>query len=390
MKTPYRVGATRGQASDSRVRGATRRVTLRNLFATLPGRRRDAAALVVSAHTDAWVHGAIDPVSGAATVLEAARRLSRASPPDGWRPERDVVFAFWDGEEYGMLGSTRWVEERLADLPARVAAFLYVDSSARALGLHGRRLARPRGQRSTRSSRRCRIPRRDGRSCPSRATVAAARASAATRRRSSVSAAFPARRSATAGAPTRCTTRATTTRCSRAATSIPAGACRPPSRASSPSGRRRSRTLRCRRGDSPKSADFLGKEIGGLGAGAAQPFPQKHELVSAVARFREAAVSWDDVGVAFRGARASDLEPIVLVRDGRVPGPSGRARLRALEPPPRALGRNGLRHGDAPGPEARAPRRRFDAAGSRAAPPGARRVRVEGCARRRASRRGVR
>ncbi len=60
------------------------------------------------------------------------RTSSRASRPDGWRPERDVVFAFWDGEEYGMLGSTHWVEERLADLPSKVAAFLYVDSSARA------------------------------------------------------------------------------------------------------------------------------------------------------------------------------------------------------------------------------------------------------------------
>jgi len=31
-----------------------------------------------------------------------------------------------------MLGSTHWVEERLGDLPSKVAAFLYVDSSARA------------------------------------------------------------------------------------------------------------------------------------------------------------------------------------------------------------------------------------------------------------------
>ncbi|MEO8056172.1 MAG: M28 family peptidase, partial [Acidobacteriota bacterium] len=130
MKTPYRVGATAGEARLS-IRGATRRGTLRNLFATLPGRRRDAAAIVVSAHTDAWVHGAIDPVSGAATVLETADVLARLAK-DGWRPERDVVFAFWDGEEYGMLGSTHWVEESLADLPSRVAAFLYVDSSARA------------------------------------------------------------------------------------------------------------------------------------------------------------------------------------------------------------------------------------------------------------------
>jgi N-acetylated-alpha-linked acidic dipeptidase len=132
MAVPYRLGTTKETV---RLRTHSRTVSrvLVNVTATLPGRRRDAAAVVLGAHTDAWVNGAVDPVSGAAVVLETAAALSTLAR-EGWKPERDVVFAFFDGEEYGMLGSTRWVERRLAaPAAAPLGAFLYVDSSVRAL-----------------------------------------------------------------------------------------------------------------------------------------------------------------------------------------------------------------------------------------------------------------
>lgn len=139
LRVPYRLGATR-ETVRLRTRSRTEPRVLLNVTATLPGRRRDAAALVVGGHTDAWVNGAVDPVSGAAVVLETAAALS-ALVKEGWKPERDVVFALFDGEEYGMLGSTRWVEQRLAAPAATgrsaapMGAFLYVDSSVRALDL---------------------------------------------------------------------------------------------------------------------------------------------------------------------------------------------------------------------------------------------------------------
>jgi hypothetical protein len=58
-------------------------------------------------------------------------------------------------------------------------------------------------------------------------------------------------------------------------------------------------------------AEFLRKEVEGLRAGGAEPFPRKHDLLAAAARFREAAVEWDGVGGAFRGARADEIEPLV-------------------------------------------------------------------------------
>ena len=131
LEVPYRLGATR-ETVRLRTRSRTEGRMLRNVTAVLAGRRREAGAVVVGAHTDAWVNGAVDPVSGVAAVLETAAALS-VLVHDGWRPERDIVFTLFDGEEYGMLGSTLWVEGRLAARAPPMTAFLYVDSTVRAL-----------------------------------------------------------------------------------------------------------------------------------------------------------------------------------------------------------------------------------------------------------------
>jgi N-acetylated-alpha-linked acidic dipeptidase len=81
-------------------------------------------------HYDAWVNGAVDPGSGAAVVLEVADVLSRLAEK-GWQPTRGVLFALWDGEEWGMLGSTAWLEAHLGGAGLTVAAAINVDSVAR-------------------------------------------------------------------------------------------------------------------------------------------------------------------------------------------------------------------------------------------------------------------
>ena len=135
MTAPYRLGESRTPVRLS-ARGAMRHANVRNIFALLPGTDPALPPLLLFAHYDAWVHGTVDPCSGAATVLEAASALA-ALRQRAWKPTRSVLFAFWDAEEYGMIGSTKWVEERLANLPGEVAAALYVDSSFRARGFMG-------------------------------------------------------------------------------------------------------------------------------------------------------------------------------------------------------------------------------------------------------------
>jgi len=130
LDAPYTLGPGLARARMT-VRGKAVRASLRNVLATIPGGDPRAAPVVLGSHIDAWVHGAVDPSSGAAAVLEVATVLA-ALADRGWTPSRPVMFAFFDGEEFGMLGSTRWFETRLtgAELPA--LAFLNVDSAVRA------------------------------------------------------------------------------------------------------------------------------------------------------------------------------------------------------------------------------------------------------------------
>ncbi|KAF1833853.1 Zn-dependent exopeptidase [Decorospora gaudefroyi] len=83
--------------------------------------------VVLGNHRDAWVAGgAGDPNSGSAALNEVIRSFGAAMAL-GWRPMRTIVFASWDGEEYGLIGSTEWVEEYLPWLSASAIAYLNVD-----------------------------------------------------------------------------------------------------------------------------------------------------------------------------------------------------------------------------------------------------------------------
>jgi N-acetylated-alpha-linked acidic dipeptidase len=81
-------------------------------------------------HHDAWVNGANDPATGAAAVLETARALGQMSR-DGWKPARTLVFALWDAEEFGLVGSTEWTEKHLDELKSKAVAYLNTDSNGR-------------------------------------------------------------------------------------------------------------------------------------------------------------------------------------------------------------------------------------------------------------------
>jgi N-acetylated-alpha-linked acidic dipeptidase len=78
--------------------------------------------VVVGNHRDAWVYGAVDPSSGTAAMLEAVHGLG-ALAKQGWRPKRTIVFASWDAEEEGLIGSTEWVEQNAQALEHAVAYF---------------------------------------------------------------------------------------------------------------------------------------------------------------------------------------------------------------------------------------------------------------------------
>jgi len=49
----------------------------------------------------------------------------------GWKPTRTIILASWDGEEYGLLGSTEWVEDHQRALNTHALAYLNVDVGTR-------------------------------------------------------------------------------------------------------------------------------------------------------------------------------------------------------------------------------------------------------------------
>ena len=101
-----------------------------NVLAVMKGSDYPNQWIVRGNHHDAWVNGANDPVSGMVAVLEEARALSELAKT-GWKPKRTIVFAGWDGEEPGLLGSTEWVETNETLLKKNVVAYLNTDSNAR-------------------------------------------------------------------------------------------------------------------------------------------------------------------------------------------------------------------------------------------------------------------
>ncbi len=100
-----------------------------NAIATLPGAGPEASRQVILGnHRDAWTYGAVDPNSGTATMLEAARALGQAAAA-GWKPRRTIVLASWDAEEYGLVGSTEWGEHHARALTKDAVAYLNLDSA---------------------------------------------------------------------------------------------------------------------------------------------------------------------------------------------------------------------------------------------------------------------
>ena len=100
-----------------------------NVIAKLEGTEYPDEWIILGNHHDAWVYGAADPGSGTTALLEVAESLGELAK-EGIRPKRTIVFASWDAEEFGILGSTEWVEELKTELQQKTIAYLNVDIAA--------------------------------------------------------------------------------------------------------------------------------------------------------------------------------------------------------------------------------------------------------------------
>ncbi|PGG98859.1 hypothetical protein AJ80_09455 [Polytolypa hystricis UAMH7299] len=97
-----------------------------NAIGIINGTKEDEV-IIIGNHWDAWqIGGAADPNSGSAVMVELAKAFGKLQEA-GWKPKRTIVMASWDGEEYGLLGSTEWVEEYIPWLKASAVTYLNID-----------------------------------------------------------------------------------------------------------------------------------------------------------------------------------------------------------------------------------------------------------------------
>jgi N-acetylated-alpha-linked acidic dipeptidase len=133
----YRFGGSDDVQVHLKVQSEWSLKTISNVIAMLPGSTKRDEWVVRGNHYDGWVFGASDPLSGEVALMSEAKALG-ALWKSGWRPQRSIVYASWDGEEPGLLGSTEWVEHNLAELRQKAVIYINSDSNGRGvLGVDG-------------------------------------------------------------------------------------------------------------------------------------------------------------------------------------------------------------------------------------------------------------
>eukprot|EP00794_Sanderia_malayensis_P009273 gene9273-10251_t len=99
-----------------------------NVVGTLQGKVEPDRLVILGNHRDAWVYGAADPSSGTAVMVELARSFGWLKEK-GWKPRRTILLCSWDAEEFGLIGSTEWVEDHSKLLSQRAVAYLNIDTA---------------------------------------------------------------------------------------------------------------------------------------------------------------------------------------------------------------------------------------------------------------------
>ncbi|XP_053398009.1 N-acetylated-alpha-linked acidic dipeptidase 2-like [Mercenaria mercenaria] len=130
MNVTYRFGdgfRTTGWRAHIKVSTSNKNVTVYNAVGIIRGSIEPDRYVLIGNHRDAWVLGALDPSSGTAIMMEISRVMGQLVKSGRWRPRRSVIFCSWGAEEYGLVGSTEWVEHYTKSLGARAIAYLNVD-----------------------------------------------------------------------------------------------------------------------------------------------------------------------------------------------------------------------------------------------------------------------
>ncbi|MBX3375714.1 MAG: M28 family peptidase [Phycisphaeraceae bacterium] len=100
-----------------------------NVIATLKGSTMPDEWMIIGCHHDAWNCGAADPLAGTIALMEAAKAFAELAAK-GARPSRSIIFAAWGAEEFGIIGSSEWVEANRDELIRKAVAYINLDMAS--------------------------------------------------------------------------------------------------------------------------------------------------------------------------------------------------------------------------------------------------------------------
>jgi N-acetylated-alpha-linked acidic dipeptidase len=104
--------------------------TIYDVIAKIRGSDEPDRWIIRGNHHDGWVFGATDPLAGQVALMAEAKSIGKLVK-DGWRPRRTLVYASWDGEEPGLLGSTEWAETHADELRSKAVLYINSDTNGR-------------------------------------------------------------------------------------------------------------------------------------------------------------------------------------------------------------------------------------------------------------------
>ncbi len=97
-----------------------------DIVASIKGTGTPERSILFGTHHDAWTFGGVDPGTGTTALLEVAKGLGQLAK-SGWKPSRTISFAFWDAEEFGLVGSTEYAEALKAQLQEQLIMYVNID-----------------------------------------------------------------------------------------------------------------------------------------------------------------------------------------------------------------------------------------------------------------------
>jgi N-acetylated-alpha-linked acidic dipeptidase len=126
----YHLGGGNAAKAHLVVKSDWQRKDIYDVIAVMPGSSEPDQWIVRGNHHDGWVFGAWDPLSGNVALLDEAKAIG-ALAKTGWRPKRTLVYASWDAEEPGLLGSTEFAEAHADELQRKAVMYVNTDTNSR-------------------------------------------------------------------------------------------------------------------------------------------------------------------------------------------------------------------------------------------------------------------